>query len=151
MYVIKEFEDKYNEKVNQFIISIFVEEFGFEKARDELEKQNNYEYIENGGGFWIALDEEENIIGTIALRKHSNKEGEIKKLYVREDYRGKGVSMELYNKAKENSANSNFNRIFLGTNDKLERAINFYLKRGFSPIEESYNKENGALYFELYI
>lgn len=151
MYVIKKFENKYNEEVNQFIISIFVNEFGFDKAREELEKQNNYEYIKNGGNFWIALNEEENIIGTIALRKHSEKEVEIKKLYVREDYRGKGLSEELYNKAKEDSTNNNFNRIFLGTYDKLERAINFYLKKGFSPIDELYNAETGARYFELYI
>lgn len=151
MYLIKEFENRYNEKVNDFIISVFVEEFGFEECRKELEEQNNIEYIENGGNLWIALDEDENIIGTIALVKHSDKEAELKKLYVRKDYRGKGLSKELYSKVMETTKEKEYNRIFLGTYDKLETAINFYIKRGFTKIDELDNKENGARYFELYI
>ena len=92
MYKIKKFEDRYNESVNNFIISILVDEYGFEEYRDELEQQNNLEYIENGGDLWIALDENEDIVGTIALVKHSDEEAELKKLYVRKDYRGKGLS-----------------------------------------------------------
>ena len=151
MYLIKEFENRYNEKVNDFIISVFVEEFGFEECRKELEEQNNIEYIENGGNLWITLDEDENIIGTIALVKHSDKEAELKKLYVRKDYRGKGLSKELYSKVMETTKEKEYNRIFLGTYDKLETAINFYIKRGFTKIDELDNKENGARYFELYI
>lgn len=151
MYLIKEFENRYNEKVNDFIISVFVEEFGFEECRKELEEQNNIEYIENGGNLWIALDEDENIIGTIALVKHNDKEAELKKLYVRKDYRGKGLSKELYSKVMETTKEKEYNRIFLGTYDKLETAINFYIKRGFTKIDELDNKENGARYFELYI
>lgn len=150
MYKIKKFENRYNEEVNNFIISVFVDEFGFEERRKELEEQDNYEYIQNGGGLWIALDDEDNIIGTIGLKKHNDNDVELKKLYVRKDYRGKGVSKELYNIMLEESKKDNFNRIFLGTYDKLETAINFYLKRGFTQMEEL-DEDNGARYFELYI
>ena len=146
MYKIKEFEDRYNENVNDFIISIFVEEYGFEEYRKELEEQNNLEYIENGGGLWIALDEEDNVIGTIALRKINDFDAELKKLYVRKDYRGTGLSKDLYRRVMEN-----YKRIVLGTYDKLETAINFYLKRGFTQLENLYDSDNGARYFELYI
>ena len=150
MYKIKKFENRYNEEVNNFIISVFVDEFGFEECRKELEEQDNYEYIQNGGDLWIALDDEDNIIGTIGLKKHNDNDVELKKLYVRKDYRGKGVSKELYNIMLEESKKDNFNRIFLGTYDKLETAINFYLKRGFTQMEEL-DEDNGARYFELYI
>ena len=33
MYRIKEYEDKYDKKVNNFVISIFVDEYGFEECR----------------------------------------------------------------------------------------------------------------------
>ena len=151
MYIIKEFENRYNEEVNNFVISVFVEEYGFEKFRKGLEIQNNQDYINDGGNLWIALDEDENVIGTIALKKHNNEEAEIKMLYVRKDYRGKGLSKELYNKLIEKSKEMNFNRIFLGTYDRLERAIYFYKKVGFKQIEELYNKDDGARYFELYV
>lgn len=151
MYTIKEFDCRYNERVNNFIISVFVEEYGFEKFRECLEQENNQEYIENGGNLWIAIDEKDDIIGTIALKKHNNKEAEIKKLYVRNDYRGTGLSKELYAKVMETTKNDHLKRIFLGTYDKLDRAINFYQRRGFTPIDELYNEEDGARYFELYV
>lgn len=151
MYKIKEFEDRYNEKVNDFIISIFVEEYGFEECRKELERQNNYEYIEKGGNLWIALDDDDNVIGTIALIKHSDEDAELKKLYVRKDYRGKGLSKELYSRVMEITKQQEFNRIFLGTYEKLENAVNFYLRRGFKRIDELDEEESGARYFELYI
>ena len=103
MYKIKKFENRYNEEVNNFIISVFVDEFGFEECRKELEEQDNYEYIQNGGRLWIALDDDDNVIGTIGLKKHSDDDVELKKLYVRKDYRGKGVSKELYNTMLEES------------------------------------------------
>ena len=78
---------------------------------------------------FIAVDENDEIIGTIALYKHNNENVELKKLYVRSDYRGKGLSKELYSKALEICKMNAFKRIFLGTYDKLETAINFYLKR----------------------
>ena len=151
MYIIKEFDDRYNERVNDFIISVFVEEYGFEKFRKGLEQENNQEYIDNGGNLWIAIDEKDDVIGTIALKKHNNNEAEIKKLYVRNDYRGTGLSKELYSKVMETTKNDHLKRIFLGTYDKLDRAINFYQRRGFTPIDELYNEEDGARYFELYV
>ena len=113
MYKIKKFEDRYNEEVNKFIISVFVDEYGFEEYRNELNKQNNEEYIENGGNFWVAFDDDDNIIGTVALVKHSQSEAELKKLYVRSDYRGKGLSKELYSKVMDVSKEKNVQRIFL--------------------------------------
>lgn len=151
MYKIKKFEDRYNEEVNKFIISVFVDEYGFEEYKNELNKQNNEEYIENGGNFWVAFDDDDNIIGTVALVKHSQSEAELKKLYVRSDYRGRGLSKELYSKVLEESKKEEYRRIFLGTYDKLDTAITFYLKRGFTKIDNLDNNENGARYFELYL
>ena len=128
MFFIKEYEKKYNEDINNFIISIYVEEFGFEQHRAELENQDNELYIKNGGNMWIAFNENE-IIGTIAAVKYTNEDVELKKLYVRSDYRRKGVSKKLYDTMINWSKDTCFKRIFLGTYDKLESAINFYRKR----------------------
>ena len=80
MYIIKKFEDRYNDDVNNFIISVFVEEFGFEQFREGLKEQNNHKYIENGSNLWIALNENDDIVDTIALRKHNDTDKKIKKL-----------------------------------------------------------------------
>ena len=150
MYKIKKFESRYNVKMNEFIISILVEEFGFEECRKELEEQNNEEYMQKGGYLWMALDDKDNVIGTIALKKHNENEAELKKLYVKKDYRGKGLSKELYNIFLQQAQKDKYNRIFLGTYDKLETAIKFYLKRGFKQMDKL-SEEKGAKYFEMYI
>lgn len=150
MYRIEEYKEEYNKKINDFVISIYIEEYGFEEHREIIEKDDNSVYSKQGGNLWIALDDNNEIIGTIAIYKRDEETAELKRLYVREDYRGKGLSKELYEKAMNHCRESKLKKIFLGTYDKLERAIYFYLKKGFKEIE--YKKEaNGARFFELYI
>lgn len=129
MVNIRSYEESYNKAINDFIISIYVEEFGFEEHREEIEKYNNEIYKKSNGELWIALNEKNEIVGTIALLKHSDDNVELKKFYVRKDYRGQGVSKALYEKAMDMCKESGFKRIFLGTYERLETAIQFYIKR----------------------
>lgn len=129
MVNIRSYEESYNKAINDFIISIYVEEFGFEEHREEIEKHNNEIYKKSDGESWIALNEKNEIVGTIALLKHSDDNVELKKFYVRKDYRGQGVSKALYEKAMDMCKESGFKRIFLGTYERLETAIQFYIKR----------------------
>ena len=129
MFVIKEYEEKYNKRINDFVISIYVDEYGFEEHRLGIEKEDNSIYVKQGGNFWIAVDENDNIIGTIAIYKHNEEDIELKRLYVRKDYRGRGLSKALYEKAINSCKENKFKKIFLGTYDRLETAIHFYLKR----------------------
>ena len=101
MVNIRSYEESYNKAINDFIISIYVEEFGFEEHREEIEKYNNEIYKKSDGELWIALNEKNEIVGTIALLKHSDDNVELKKFYVRKDYRGQGVSKALYEKAMD--------------------------------------------------
>lgn len=150
MYYIKEFEEKYNNLVNDFIISIYVEEFGHETSRKELNNQDNSIFINKNGNLWIAFNNKDEIIGTIAVINHSDNNIELKKFYVRQDYRGKGVSKKLYNTALDFCKKKSFNRIFLWTYEKLDKAISFYLKAGFVEIQKE-RKESGARCFELFL
>ncbi len=129
MVNIRSYEESYNKAINDFIISIYVEEFGFEEHREEIEKHNNEIYKKSDGKLWIALNEKNEIVGTIALLKHSDDNVELKKFYVRKDYRGQGVSKALYEKVMDMCKESGFKRIFLGTYERLENAIQFYIKR----------------------
>lgn len=129
MVNIRSYEESYNKAINDFIISIYVEEFGFEEHREEIEKHNNEIYKKSDGKLWIALNEKNEIVGTIALLKHSDDNVELKKFYVRKDYRGQGVSKALYENVMDMCKESGFKRIFLGTYERLETAIQFYIKR----------------------
>ena len=58
MILIKKIEEKYNDRVNSFIISIFVDEYKFEQYKEGLSKVNNLEYIRSDkhtNEFYVAL------------------------------------------------------------------------------------------------
>ncbi len=149
MYQIIEYNPKYNQKINDFVISIYIEEYGFKEHREIIKNTDNSAFVKSGGNFWIALEEDE-IVGTIAVWKHDKENIEIKRLYVKKEYRGTGLARTLYEKAIEYCEKNSFKRIFLGTYDKLETAIYFYLKKGFQEIKGKETK-NGEKFFELYI
>ena len=149
MVEIVEFEKRYNNAINDFIISIYVEEFGFENHRCIIENEDNEIYINRGGNLWLAIDNNE-IVGTIAVYKYNDEYMELKKLYVKEEYRGKGLSKELYNKVIEFCLKEKYKKVFLGTYEKMSSAINFYLKNGFKELEYA-KKNDGAKFFELNI
>ena len=95
MYVIKKYEESYKEQLIGFITEILVDEFGFEQFREPLK---NVEFCDNKNKFnWIALDEKNNIIGTITLEKKDEIEAGLRKFYVKKEYRGSGLSKELFN------------------------------------------------------
>ncbi len=142
------YDNKYNEKINEFICTILVEEFEFTHHKDEILLENNKRFVENGGNFWIAIDDEENIIGTICLDKKEDNIGELKKLYVHNDYRGKGLAHILYDELINFARKNNILQIELSTYTILEAAIKFYIKKGFKMIQRGL-KQDDAVYFIL--
>ena len=148
MYAIKEFNKDYNKKVNDFIISIYVDEFGFEQSRNVLNCYNNDIFNDSSGKLWMALNDKDEIVGTIAVFKHDSSNAELKKFYVRNDYRGSAVSKALYNTLLDFCVCNNFTKLSLWTYDNLLAAINFSTKQGF--VEKPYNENNSSVkYFEL--
>lgn len=146
MYKINEFKEVYNKEINDFVISIYVDEYGFEEHRANLEKHDNNIYQQSGGKLWYATDEQNNIIGTIAIYKHNDKEMELKRFYVKKECRGTGLSKELYKIAIDTCISNSINKVSLGTFDKFEKAIHFYTKNGF---EEYKTASGGRKYFKL--
>ncbi len=142
------YDHKYNEKINEFIRTILVEEFEFRHHEEEILLEDNKRFVDNGGNFWIAFDDEENIIGTICLEKKENNIGELKKLYVHNDYRGKGVSHILYDELIRFARKNEILQIELSTYKILEAAIKFYIKKGFKRIQKELEQEN-EIYFIL--
>lgn len=152
MYKIKKFEEKYNEIVNNFVASIFVEEFNFEKYRENILTYNNKNYAKSGGLMWIAVNEDDEVIGTIAIMKKSQKSAELKTFYVDNNYRGNGISKKLYTTAIEYCKKIHINKVFLGTYDRMETAIHFYKNRGFNEVKAlRQDEDEDARFFEMYI
>ncbi len=101
-----------------------------------LKAEETY-YYNNSYNFWYAIDNEGMIIGCIGLAKLDNKYAEIKKFFIVEKYRGKGVSHKLMQTLIKAAAKHEFSFLVLGTIDKFKAAQQFYLKYGFKIIKEN--------------
>jgi len=93
-------------------------------------------YYHNTSNFWYAIDDQGSVIGCIGLKKINVKEGEIKKFFVDQRYRGKGVAQKLMDVLFKAALKHNFETLYLGTTDKFLAAQRFYEKHGFSRISK---------------
>ena len=73
-------------------------------------------------------------IGCIAYRKKSDGIGEVKRLYIRSEYRGKGISKKLLDVVKSYAKEQGCHTLFLDTRITLEPAVTIYRNFGLSII-----------------
>ncbi|MBU1039742.1 MAG: GNAT family N-acetyltransferase [Proteobacteria bacterium] len=103
-------------------------------------------YVRGCGAFWVAGACGE-VIGSIALLDIGGGQGALRKLFVRQDWRGAaitaggqpggGVAAALLRTLLGHAAASGLRDIFLGTTTKFLAAHRFYEKHGFERMEKS--------------
>lgn len=133
---IIECNEKYNKSVNDFVnlsMHIFIgRPF---KQREDLIDVKKY-YIANGGNFWIAIDGNNNIVGTIALENRKSY-GILKRFYIDKEYQRLGIGSLLYNKFENYVKNkTNIKILYLVCGQSLKRAHKFYGKNGWMQIKK---------------
>ena len=119
----------------------------FQNIDDEL---NSFpeKYKEPDGAFVVAK-ENNNIIGCVGIRKLEPKICEMKRLFVDDNNKGKGIGKKLVGKIIEEAKNKKYEKIRLDTIDTMETALNIYYKNGFYKIGPYYNNPNkGTVYLE---
>lgn len=136
---LKPYEDKYK---NQVIALILYLQNYDNKVDLSLEQQPDMNaipryYFETGGNFWIVVNDEDLVVGTIGFLV-KGKTGVLKKFFVHPDYRGrdKGVSTPLYDKLIETAKEKELDAIVLDTPANCHAAHRFYEKKGFVRIEK---------------
>jgi N-acetylglutamate synthase-like GNAT family acetyltransferase len=127
-------------KIVDLILTIQRVEFGFdirvEDQPDLLEIENFY--LRSAGGFWVALQDGEPV-GTIALRDIGSRQGALRKMFVKAEYRGKehAAAATLLGALLKSARASGLGEIYLGTTEKFLAAHRFYEKHGFHPVSAS--------------
>ena len=91
------------------------------------------------------------LAGCVALRKLGNHTCEMKRLFVREKFRGKGIGRSLIEAIMRNAKEIGYERMLLDTlPPKMNDAIALYRSIGFKAIAPYYdNPVAGAIFMEL--
>lgn len=90
-----------------------------------------YNESENLEKVWVVFSD--NLpIGCIAYRKKEEGTGEVKRLYIKKEYRGKGISKELLKTLECYAKEQGCHTLFLDTRVTLEPAVSLYRSHGFS-------------------
>jgi putative acetyltransferase len=88
--------------------------------------------------------------GCVGLRPFEPGTCEMKRLFVRNEFRGQGVGRRLVDRVLADARHIGYRRMRLDTVPEMSEAIHLYRQKGFVEIAPyRYNPIPGALYFEL--
>jgi len=115
-------------------------------ARDAKEDFERI-YFRDGAGVWLATIANAPI-GCVALRPlvkfaHS---GEVKRLYVQPQHRGRGIAAALYQSLEKYARERGLEWLYLDTTDDMVAAQRFYVALGYE-LTSSYNDNSQATIF----
>ncbi len=105
------------------------------------------DYFQSGAGLWLAQAGTQ-LVGCIALRPLHTREhaGEIKRLYVRPEFRGSGTALALLDALERYAEASGYRWLYLDSKDDLQAALRFYRSQGYEACEP-YNQNPQATVF----
>jgi putative acetyltransferase len=140
---IETYDNSRKEEARDVVLSVLLEHgFEYDRLKDaDLNDIDGY-YFASRGTFFTGV-EDGRVVGTAGVRKLERNICEIRRIYLKKDFRGKGNGKKLFVAALD-FAEKNCSSAVLKTDSTLTKAIDMYLKHGFTLQKE----EKGYLYFE---
>jgi len=92
-------------------------------------------YFASGGAFYVLEGQHGPIIGAYGLYRIDERTCELRKMYLRREYRGKGLGKRLLEDALVHARRLGFTNVVLETASVLEEAIALYQSYGFVPYD----------------
>ncbi len=120
----------------------------FQQFEEELASLPG-KYAFPDGALFLAMDPEK-AVGCVGLRKIDAHVCEMKRLFVRPEFRGKGIGRMLAEKIIAEAEKLGYKKMRLDTLDRLKEAVQLYESLGFQQITPyCHNPILGAAFWEL--
>jgi putative acetyltransferase len=135
---IRGFEPRDAQVVRDLVFGI-LEEFGLaaDHAGTDADLSDiELHYLAPGGAFWVVEDGRGRVVGTCGLWLDPGDPSrcELRKMYLRPQWRGRGLGGQLLEAALAHAAAAGRRRVELETNRAMTAAIALYQSRGFREI-----------------
>jgi putative acetyltransferase len=119
----------------------------FDKELEEIDIQ----YNKPGGGLILIIESfTSKEVGCAGIRKSEEKIAELKRMFIKEEHRNKGLGKQLLQRAIELSKELGYEKIRLDTLDTMKPAIALYEKFGFKQtVAYRYNPFKNVKFYEL--
>ena len=129
----------------------WLEKFFWVEPHDEEVLGKPEKYIIGPGGSIFFVQDNEEILGTVALMKMEDGVFELTKMAITPSAQGKKLGQKLLAYAIAYAKNKGWNKLIIYSNRKLENAIYIYKKYGFEeiPIEENNPYARGDIKMQL--
>ncbi len=132
----------YPEKTPQYFFDVLAEE-------GELRDVDDYQHIYTGDhGLFLAALDEGRLVGTGAIKRLEADIAELKRLWLLEEYHGRGIGYQVVQRLLDFSRAQGWSRVRLQTGGEQLRALAFYQKLGFVEIP-SYRESMDNISLEL--
>lgn len=124
-------------------------DLSFQHLEEELSHLER-RYVPPYGKIKIALTEEGNLAGCVAYHDHDGRRCEMKRLYVKPDYRGNKGGRLLVEAIIDEARKDGYEEMVLDTFERtMKAAVSLYRALGFTPMEPYYdNPMAGVLYMK---
>jgi len=134
---ITPFDNHDTDDIIDLITSIQIAEFDVATSAEKQPDLRDIPGFYQGGmgNFWLAFENDE-LVGTIALKDVGEGVCAFRKMFVKKEYRGKerGIAIKLMETLLSWAEEKGAQEIYLGTVDVYHAAHRFYEKSGFTEV-----------------
>ena len=105
-----------------------------------------YTHYNNNGVFYVALNEEDEVVGSLGAEYVDGNKFRLKRLSVKIGFRNNGIAKKLLHKVEKWVLEKNGTELILGTSEIQEKAFNFWTSNGFKLINTDISDTGIKLY-----
>lgn len=120
----------------------------FENSNEFVDMDNLQSNYFDNGGFFLAVMDDDRLVGSGAIRKLDAATAELKRIWLLEAYQGQGIGYRVVTMLFNFARNQGYHFVRLQTSPQQIRAIAFYNRLGFLEIP-CYNEDTRAISMEI--